>query len=154
MTHQRVYCGDLSCISGLSWLSNCWWSHLQAGDGEAASVVRQRGDGDDERRVGDVLIVKLDGNLVVTWREGVTAKNMMMMKFTDISCCSVAQWCSTGFHSWPAVFRMLHFNPTTKQTLFLCSSPLSDLWRFKSEFLVIISGFVLLHLPWESWILT
>lgn len=45
------------------------WSDLQAGDGEAASVVGQGGDGDDERRVWDVFIVELYGNLVVTWRE-------------------------------------------------------------------------------------
>lgn len=44
-------------------------SHLQAGDGEAASVVRQRGDGDDERRVWDVLVVELNGHFIVAWRE-------------------------------------------------------------------------------------
>ena len=46
--------------------------HLQAGDGESPRAVRQRGDGDDERRVGDVLVVELDGHLVVAWgtREG------------------------------------------------------------------------------------
>lgn len=58
------------------WLLAC--SHLQAGDGEPAGVVRQRGDGDGERRVGDVLIIKLDGHLIVTWREGVRGKMMMM----------------------------------------------------------------------------
>lgn len=42
--------------------------YLQAGDGDAASVLRQRGDGDGERRVGDVLIIKFDGNLIVTWK--------------------------------------------------------------------------------------
>lgn len=41
--------------------------YLQAGDGQAASVVRQRGDGHRERRVWDVLLVKFDGNLIVTW---------------------------------------------------------------------------------------
>ena len=44
-------------------------SHLQAGDGEAASVVRQRGDGHDERGVGDVFVIELYGNLVVTWKK-------------------------------------------------------------------------------------
>ncbi len=48
--------------------------HLQAGDGEAASVIRQSGNGNDERRVWDVFIVELNGNLIVTWREDITAK--------------------------------------------------------------------------------
>lgn len=48
-------------------------SYLQAGDGEAASVIRQSGDRHNERRVWDVFIVKLNGNLIVTWREEMTA---------------------------------------------------------------------------------
>ena len=43
-------------------------AHLQAGDGQAARVVRQRGDRDNERRVWDVFVIELDGHLVVTWR--------------------------------------------------------------------------------------
>lgn len=41
--------------------------YLEAGDGESAGLVRQRGDGNDEGTVGDVLIVELDGHLVVPW---------------------------------------------------------------------------------------
>lgn len=52
-------------------------SYLQAGDGEAASVIRQSGNGDDEWRVWDVFIVELNGNLVVTWREEITAKGQL-----------------------------------------------------------------------------
>ncbi len=52
-------------------------SHLQAGDGEAASIIRQGGNGNDERRVWDVLIVELNGNLIVTWREGTRANSVI-----------------------------------------------------------------------------
>lgn len=34
--------------------------YLKAGDSESASLVRQRSDGNDERAVGDVLVVELD----------------------------------------------------------------------------------------------
>lgn len=34
--------------------------HLEAGHSESAGLVRQRSDGNDERTVGDVLIVELD----------------------------------------------------------------------------------------------
>jgi len=40
--------------------------HLEAGDGEAAGVIGVGGDGDHEGAVGDVLLVELDGDLVVT----------------------------------------------------------------------------------------
>lgn len=74
MTHQRTeHISDLSRLLTDCLISACeYWdeaSHLQAGDGEAASVVRQSGDGDDERRVWDVLIVELNGHLIVAWRE-------------------------------------------------------------------------------------
>lgn len=41
--------------------------YLQAGDGQTSSVVRHRGYRDSERRVWDVLVIKFDGNLIVTW---------------------------------------------------------------------------------------
>lgn len=49
-------------------------SHLEAGDGEAASVIRQSGDWDDEWRVWDVFIIEFNRNLIITWREDIRAK--------------------------------------------------------------------------------
>lgn len=43
-------------------------SNLQAADGEAAGVVGQCGDGNEERRVWDVIVIELDGNFIVAWR--------------------------------------------------------------------------------------
>lgn len=43
--------------------------YLQAADGESPGVVGQRGDGDREGRVGDVLIVEFNGNFIITWRK-------------------------------------------------------------------------------------
>lgn len=42
------------------------WCYLKAGDGEAASVVRQRGHRDHEGRVRDVLVIEFDGDFIVT----------------------------------------------------------------------------------------
>ena len=54
------------CVCVCVYMSVCVCvPHLQAGDGEAAGVIGQRGDGDDEGAVWDVLVVELDGDLVV-----------------------------------------------------------------------------------------
>lgn len=40
-------------------------SHLQTGDSEATGIIGQCSNGDNERRVRDVLIIKFNRNLVV-----------------------------------------------------------------------------------------
>ena len=44
--------------------------HLKAGNSEAAGVVHRSHDRDQEGAVGDVLLVKLHRDLIITWRRG------------------------------------------------------------------------------------
>lgn len=56
--------------------------YLKARDGQPAGLVRQRGDGNDEGAVRDVLVVELDGHLVVTWEaEGVFTGVMVSHRY-------------------------------------------------------------------------
>lgn len=98
--------------------------HLQAGDGEAASVIRQSGDGDDERRVWDVFIVELNGNLIITWRGEITAKGQLRLLCHVHT--SVAQYnCSHRRLQIPALLLNICFEDqvknivsSTRQTIF------------------------------------
>lgn len=49
--------------------------YLEAGDGEAAGVIGVGGHGHHEGTVGDVLLVELDGDLVVTWGDTAVASH-------------------------------------------------------------------------------
>lgn len=65
--HPNSYCGLIvSCGHHV----NMDWRlglYLKARDSEPAGLVRQSGDWNDERAVGDVLVVELDRHLVVAW---------------------------------------------------------------------------------------
>lgn len=74
----RVY--FMSVISAASSDLTLLCSHLQAGDGEAASVVRQCGDGDDERGVWDVFVVEFYGNFIITWRRDRRANGRLRIR--------------------------------------------------------------------------
>lgn len=57
---KRVVFFVLFCFVFFLFLISCVHAYMQTRHGEPAGLIRQRSNRDDERAVGDVLIVELD----------------------------------------------------------------------------------------------